>query len=184
MAAALFGPAPAALASGPPDTVVITGDAVVERGERAGAVGVVDGTGRILYRAQPSVASGSCGDLPVAVTPAQGTLAVDYSFSPTNACFSPQPTYMWTEVQDDIAGQIAFVDTGTGPANLCSTTAAAPQYLLPAGSVTLVGMTEDSPAPPAGVVAADCTHRPFVIVGGASVTTVSPVLIDSGAACF
>jgi hypothetical protein len=141
----------------------------------------VETSGRIAYRAERTVA-GACGDQQVAVTPAEGVLAVDYSFSPTNTCYATQPTYIWVKVRDDIANQTAFVDTGTGGLNLCTTTGAAPTYRLPAGNYTLLGVNEYSTVLP-GIVGADCSHPAFVIAGAAT-TTATPVLVDSSQACF
>jgi hypothetical protein len=132
--------------------------------------------GRIAYRKEFQLAA-ACGDQQVAVTPAQGVLHVAYSFSPSNSCY-PGTTYLWSQVRDDVAGQIDFTDTDQSAANTCP---AALAFVLPEGPHTLLGINEWSPT--AGYVGADCTDRPFDIAG-AQDTTVSPVLVDSSAACF
>jgi hypothetical protein len=141
----------------------------------------VEAGGRIAYRAERTV-NGTCGDQQVPVTPAEGTLVVDYAFSPTNVCYATQPTYIWVKVHDDVANQTAFLDNGTGALNLCTTTGAAPTYLLPAGRYTLLGVNEVSLT--AGVVGADCRRPTFTIAGGAATTSVTPTLTDSAQACF
>jgi hypothetical protein len=148
-------------------------DVIVEAGANAGNV--------ILYRDRLNVNAATCAPQGTfASRPAQGGLAIDYSFSPTNACSTP-PTYMWVQVFDQIAGQIAFVDTGRGAAELCSVTAAAPQWALPIGRYTLDGINEVTAG--AAVLAADCLHRD-ADVAAAATTTLTPVLIDSSSACF
>lgn len=140
----------------------------------------IEAGGRIAYRAERTV-NATCGDQQVRVTPAEGTLAVDYGFAPTNACYANQPTFIWLQVFDQIANQVAFQETGTGGLNLCTTTGAAPTYRLPVGSYTLSGVNEWSPT--AGIVGADCNHPTFVI-GAAATTPVTPTLVDSSQACF
>ncbi len=142
--------------------------------------GIENGTGRIAFRAEAS--ESGCGDFRLALQPGEGTLAVDYSFSPTNACSLPAPTYMWLGVYDDLALQTAFVVNGG--TLTCDTVGAAPSYRLPAGAFTFDGIEEMRylGGTSYGTLATDCTPRPFVIAGGA-VTTVSPVLLDSVFAC-
>lgn len=137
----------------------------------------VESGGRIAYRDERTVNT-VCGDLHVAAVPAEGTLALQYAFSPANVCYATQPTYIWSKVWDDVANEAAFQDTGTGPLNLCGTTLT---YRLPAGSYTLLGVNEYSQS--ARVVGADCTHRTFTIAG-ASQTPVPATLVDSSQACF
>lgn len=141
----------------------------------------IDGSGRIAFRDQVSVGS-VCGNQNVQVQPSEGTLVLDYSFSPTNACYATQPTYIWSEVWDNVANQAAFVDASTrGASPVCTTTGTAPSFLLPAGSYTLMGVNEWSPT--YGIVGADCTHASFAI-NGAGTATQTPVLVDSNQACF
>ena len=140
----------------------------------------VESGGRIAFRAELSVAA-ACGNQTYAVTPAEGTLALDYSL-PGNACFAPD-SRIFSEVRDDIANQIAFVDSSTSSPLCAPSPAPAPTYLLPAGNFTLIGVNEFSQSS-GGVVGADCTQRAFQIVGGASVTTVSPAIVNSTRACF
>ncbi len=156
-----------------------------------GTVGIGSGTtlvtvegisgGQIAYRHEFSI-SPTCGDQLVAVRPAQGTLSVAYRFFPTNLCASP-PTYVWISVRDEIAATTQ-VFNGTGSREVCSTTLAPPVYVLPAGTFTFEGAEEVSVSGlTVSVLANDCTTHPFDIAG-AAVTTVSPVLLDSSAACF
>jgi hypothetical protein len=132
----------------------------------------------IAYRHE-FFANSSCGDQLVSVRPAQGTLAVDYSFSPTNACATP-PTFVWIAVQDEVTASPVFFE-GTGSRETCSTVLAPPEYVLPAGPFTFLGAEEV--AFPSAILAADCTLRPFDIAGGL-VTTVAPVLVEPPVACF
>ena len=143
--------------------------------------GLAGGSGStILFRDELNYGQTGCGNVAVQALPGAGMVELDYSFAPTNACSLP-PTYMWLQVSDDVAGQIAFTETGTGAAQLCSVTAPAPRYSLPNGSFTLLGIEEvDSGS---ATLANDCTHRPFTIASG-QVTQVSPVLVDSSRACF
>lgn len=137
----------------------------------------VESGGRIAYRAEVSVTP-TCGDQGIAVTPAEGTLALDYAFAPTNVCHAAQPSFIWTNVHDDVANETAFQDTATAGVNLCGTPLT---YRLPAGAFTLIGVNEYSQS--AGIVGADCTHTPFNIAGGLT-THVPATLVDSTRACF
>jgi hypothetical protein len=140
----------------------------------------VEAGGRIAFRVELAVAAG-CGNQTYAVTPAEGTLALDYSL-PGNACFAPD-SRIFSEVRDDIANQIAFVDSSSTSSPLCAPSPApAPTYLLPAGNFTLIGVNEFSQSS-GGIVGADCTQRAFQIAG-ASTTTVTPAIVNSGRACF
>lgn len=164
---------------GPPGTVALA------QGTNALVVEGVDAGGAIRYRELSTIDASTCGNQGTILTrPAQGLLVVDYSFFPVNACFATQPTFMWLAVQDDLAGQPAFADTGTTSFQLCSTTAAAPRYALPVGPFTLVGIEEVLPTG-GGVttVGSDCTDRPFEITATLE-TTVQPVLVSSSARCF
>jgi hypothetical protein len=148
--------------------------------------GIEAGTGRIAFRAEASVSGAACSDQRVTVKPAEGLLVVDYSFSPDNACYGAAPTYIWASVRDDVAGQVAFVDKSTTFA--CSLTTAAPAYLLPVGSFTLLGVEEAQiiSSSSAALRAVSCTGQPFVIAGGMT-TTLASVLddtLDSYPACF
>lgn len=145
----------------------------------------VDAGGAVLFRELRTVDATTCGSQgTLAAQPAEGWLAVDYSFSPTNSCDLSQTTYMWIAVRDDLIpapqANVTY-DEGTTSAQVCSTTAAAPRYRLPVGNFTFLGINEVRAG--AVHVAADCTDRPFDI-GAAAVTTVSPVLVDSASACF
>lgn len=161
---------------GPPGTVALV------RGANLVIVEGIDSLGRIAYRDTFSVDASACGSQgTIATQPAEGWLAVDYSFSPVDACFSPGPTFIWLKVHDDVAGQTAFVETGVTAFQECSVILAAPRYRLPVGSFTLLGVEEVSLS--LGTVGADCTDRPFDI-GAALTTTVQPVLVDSAIACF
>lgn len=139
------------------------------------------GSDRIAFRAEVNVPF-ACGDQSVAVTPAQGTLALDYSL-PNNACVPN--SRIFSAVHDDIANQLAFVDADPTASPLCAPTPApAPTFILPAGNFTLLGVNEFSQSSGGnGIVGADCTHRTFQI-SGAQTTTVTPSLVDSHAACF
>ena len=148
-------------------------DIIVEAGANAGNV--------ILYRDHFTLNAASCtAQGTFASQPAEGWLAIDYTFSPNNFCSTP-PTFMWVKVLDQIAGQVAFIDTGKTSAELCDVTAAAPKWNLPTGRYTLVGINEVDPTNL--VLAADCTRRD-ADVAAAQTTTLSPVLIDSSSACF
>lgn len=137
----------------------------------------VESGGRIAFRDEPTVNT-TCGDVHVVAVPAEGTLALQYTFAPSNVCYATQPTYIWSKVWDNVANEAAFQDTGTGGQNLCGT---ALTYRLPAGSYTLMGVNEYSPS--ARIVGADCTQRTFTIAG-ARETAVPASLVDSSQACF
>lgn len=139
------------------------------------------GQDRIAFRAEVNVAS-ACGDQHVAVTPAAGTLALDYAL-PGNACYAPD-SRIFSSVRDDIANQVAFVDASTSSPLCAPSPAPAPTFILPAGNYTLLGVNEWSPSVAGnGIVGADCTDRAFQIAG-AQTTTVTPSLVDSTTACF
>jgi hypothetical protein len=145
----------------------------------------IDALGRIAYRDWFSFDAPACGHNGTLQTnPAEGFVDVDYAFSPVNACSAP-PSFIWLQVRDDVAGQIAFVENGVGAAQQCSLTAAAPRYRLPFGAFTLVGIEEVVPIGGGafGVTAANCTPHPFDIGAGAT-TTVQPVLFDTAIGCF
>jgi hypothetical protein len=133
--------------------------------------------GRIAFRHE-FAPSPSCADQFVAVTPAQGTVAVDYAFSPDNACAAPA-TFIALSVRDDIAAQNAvFEDAATGPS--CSVVDAAPEWLLPVGAFTLEWIEEVTGS--GAVLAADCADRPFTVEPGLA-TVVQPTLLDTNVAC-
>jgi len=167
------------------DCLAYSGTVSLAAGSNLVTVEGIDSLDRIAYRDEFIIDASACGSQGTIQTqPAEGWLAVDYTFAPVNACYAPGPTYIWLDVYDDIAAQTAFVDTGVTSAQQCSVTAAAPRYRVPMGSFTLLGIQEMLPVVGGySVVGTDCTDRPFDIGGGA-VTTVSPVLFDSAAACF
>jgi hypothetical protein len=144
----------------------------------------VEPSGRIAFRDEPTVNT-TCGDVHVVAVPGEGELVLDYSFTPLNVCYATQPTYIWSEVWDNLANEAAFVDASTrGASPVCSTTAAAPTFRLPVGSYTLMGVNEWSPnVGSTGIVGADCSRPTFPIAAGAQ-TTVKPLIADSTQACF
>jgi hypothetical protein len=154
------------------------GTVPVARGGNNMVVEAGRGQADILFRDFFSVSAASCGPqgtFPSA--PAQGWLAVDYSFVGGAACFAPT-SYMSLAVQDDTAGQPSFSDS----TQLCALAPApAPKYAVALGNYTLIGINEWFGS---SIVAADCRDYPFSIAPAAT-TTVSPVLsTTSSTACF
>jgi hypothetical protein len=127
--------------------------------------------GRIAYRHE-FVPDRSCADQLVLVTPAQGTLRVDYAFSPVNECGGS--TLVELSVRDDIAALREVLQT------TCSTTTAAPEWSLPVGTFTLEWTEEVTGG--GQVLAADCADRSF-FVDPAGVTLLEPTLLDTPDAC-
>jgi hypothetical protein len=166
--------------AGAPGTVQVAGgtnDLIVE---------AIDSGGTVRYRDYKTVDANVCGHQgTVASMPGQGWLEVAYTFSPTNACYPTQPTYMWLQVFDDVAQQIAFLETDMTSFQVCSVTLAGPRYAVPVGSFTFDGIEEVLPVGGGATttVRADCTARPFD-VNFLAVTTVRPQLVSSGAHCF
>jgi hypothetical protein len=161
---------------GPPASVGLA------RGQNVLTVEGIDAQNRIAYREEVAVDSTSCGHRgTVATQPAEGFLELDYSFSPANACFAPQPTFIWLAVFDEVAGDHAFVETGETAFQQCTVTDPAPLYRLPVGVFTLLGVEEVLPG--GATVGSDCTDRAFE-VGAALTTPVTPALVDSALQCF
>jgi hypothetical protein len=147
----------------------------------------IDAGGFITFRGEVAVNGGSCREQRLGVTLAEGTVDLDYAFSPVDSCSSPPgSTFMFFSIFDEIAGLVAAEVNATNFTNdqVCGNAEGVPlpiTLLLPAGSYTLDWIREV--APPSTVLARDCTPTSFS-VAGAAVTTVSPVLVDSSFSCF
>jgi hypothetical protein len=137
----------------------------------------------ILFRDFLTTNAASCGfQGTIASRPAQGWLAVDYSFAGGVDC-AAGTSYMHLAVRDDVAfPDGGFSDTGFGSAQVCSLTAAAPRYPAAWGNYTFLGINEV--AGNGAILAAGCADIAFSIAPAAT-TTVSPVLsTTSTVACF
>jgi hypothetical protein len=163
--------------SGPPRTISLA------PGANRVTVEGLDASGAILYRDEVSVNASVCGSQGTVVAqPAEGRVEVAYSFYPTNACFSPGPSFLWVRVRDDLTGAIA-ADSAMAPEQyVCPATLT---FRLAAGGYTLLSTEETIRSSVPGryeVVARDCTSR-LLTVGPALTTTVPATLVDAAAAC-
>jgi hypothetical protein len=154
----------------------------VRSGHHRFTVEGLDAGEAIRYREEFVVDARRCEDPFIATRPSQGTVVVDYSFSPDNACFGG-PTFMSLQVRDDLALSTAFFEPPT-TGDACTVTGAAPAYVLPTGTFTLQWIHEMEALVGGGfqVRARDCSDRSFTVPPVGS-TTVSPVLVDDVAAC-
>ena len=143
--------------------------------------GVASDGATILLRDELTVAPAACGDVVVDAQPAEGTLELDYAFTPVNVC-TAGGSYMWFSVYDQIAGLVTAVadETANATRYVCGDPI---RFPMPAGPYTLQRMEEVVPS--AGTYlpsAANCNATTFS-VGRASDSVVSVALADSGSLC-
>jgi hypothetical protein len=166
--------------NGPPAAVHAAGADVI-------TVEARDSTNVIRYRDWFTVGSDGCGNLGTAnAQPAEGTVDVNYTFSPTNACYSPGPSFVWVYVHDDIANEIA-ADSSAAPevGDVCGVNAPL-TFRLPVGDYTLAHAHEmiRGGGGTYAVVGRDCNARGFSVTNPPTThATVSPVLVDASATC-
>jgi len=141
-------------------------------------------TATIALRDEQTVDNSGCADLVLNTQPSEGTLVLNYSFTP-DLCTSATSSYIWFTIHDDIANQAIAVDGGHTPqAWTCgngTTTPVPISFPLASGPYTLQ-RTEEVLYPGPAQQAGNCSSTGFD-VSGATQTQVNVPLTDA-VSCF
>jgi hypothetical protein len=149
----------------------------------------VEANGRIAFRDEQNVTSSGCGDRLVFAEPAEGFVALQYTFSPVNQCAGTvaDPSYLWFSVFDVAANATtAAVDANSTLAEkrlyACSLDLVFP---LPSGAHELDWMQEmvETSLGVFSVTGAQCALTPFEVPRGGTVG-VPVVMADASVSCL
>ncbi|BDG04319.1 hypothetical protein [Anaeromyxobacter oryzae] len=135
----------------------------------------------ILLRDEPTVSGSGCGEQFVNSRPAEGTVTLDYTFTPTNVC-TAGGSYIWFSMFDQIANTVAAVadETANTTAYVCGTPISFP---MPVGPFTLQRVEEVVPSAGAYVpTATNCTATSFS-VNAATESVLAVALVDGNTFC-
>ena len=141
----------------------------------------VDSAGTILLRDELNVTPGACGDVIVDAQPAEGTLELAYSFTPTDVC-TAGGSYMWFSVYDEIVGDVTAVadETANTTRYVCGDLI---RFPMPAGPYRLLRTEEVVPSGGTYLASAVNCNQTSFSVGRASDAIVNVALADSSTLC-